>query len=74
MPSCTRPPVTFWLWPVCRQSLQIGVCLIEAMRYLSTGSWWLAVLPGAALVLVVLAFDRLGSVLRDLASARAAQE
>lgn len=44
----------------------IGVILSEAMQYLSMGYWWLAVLPGLALVAVVLVFDRLGSSLRDL--------
>lgn len=66
--------VTFLGFGLSADEPAVGVILSEAMRYLSTGSWWLAVLPGAALVLVVLAFDRLGSVLRDLASARAAQE
>lgn len=44
----------------------IGVILSEAMQYLSMGYWRLAVLPGLALVAVVLVFDRLGSSLRDL--------
>lgn len=44
----------------------IGVILSEAMQYLSMGYWWLAVLPGLALMAVVLVFDRLGSSLRDL--------
>lgn len=44
----------------------IGMILSEAMQYLSMGYWWLAVLPGLALVAVVLVFDRLGSSLRDL--------
>lgn len=44
----------------------IGVILSEVMQYLSMGYWWLAVLPGLALVAVVLVFDRLGSSLRDL--------
>lgn len=51
----------------------IGVILSEAMQYLSMGYWWLAVLPGLALVAVVLVFDRLGSSLRDLAAPDSAQ-
>lgn len=65
--------ITFLGFGLSADEPAIGVILSEAMQYLSTGSWWLAVLPGAALVAVVLAFDRLGSLLRDLASARAAQ-
>ena len=51
----------------------IGVILSEAMQYLSMGYWWLAVLPGLALVAVVLVFDRLGSSLRDLVAPDSAQ-
>lgn len=51
----------------------IGVILSEAMKYLSMGYWWLAVLPGLALVAVVLVFDRLGSSLRDLVAPDSAQ-
>lgn len=51
----------------------IGVILSEAMQYLSMGYWWLAVLPGIALVAVVLTFDRLGSTLRDLTAAESVQ-
>lgn len=51
----------------------IGVILSEAMQYLSMGYWWLAVLPGLALVAVVLVFDRLGSSLRDLVAPGSAQ-
>lgn len=52
----------------------IGVILSEAMGYLSAGSWWLAVFPGLALVAVVLAFDRAGSLVRRLVDARSVQE
>ena len=38
----------------------IGIILSEAMRYLSSGMWWLAVFPGIALVIMVLLIDRLG--------------
>lgn len=52
----------------------IGVILSESMQYLSAGYWWLAVLPGAALLAVVLAFAGLGSLVRALTSARTVQE
>ncbi len=46
----------------------IGSILSESMAYLSTGAWWLVALPGAALVLCVLAFDILGRSLARLAT------
>ncbi|NJN10378.1 MAG: ABC transporter permease [Richelia sp. RM1_1_1] len=44
----------------------IGIILSESMGYLSTGYWWLAVLPGVALLIAVKAFDMLGQSLRAL--------
>ncbi len=37
----------------------VGVLLSESLRHLSAGHWWLAFFPGAALVLTVVAFDRM---------------
>ncbi|MDX2101603.1 MAG: ABC transporter permease [Alphaproteobacteria bacterium] len=44
----------------------IGVILAESMRALNAGAWWLAALPGLALLCVVLGFDRLGNDLAAL--------
>lgn len=44
----------------------VGIILSESMRYLITGKWWLAVFPGAFLVLTVLLFDLAGENLRKL--------
>lgn len=52
----------------------IGVILAESMRHLSTGYWWLAVLPGAALLIAVKAFDILGENVRALIDPRTSQE
>ncbi|MFD2114882.1 ABC transporter permease [Paenibacillus yanchengensis] len=52
----------------------IGIILSEAMRYLTTGHWWLAVFPGALLLLVVRSFDRLGEASRVLLQARQSQK
>jgi peptide/nickel transport system permease protein len=51
----------------------IGIILSDAMRYLTAGAWWLAVLPGAALLAVVKAVDVLGEQLRALLDPRSAQ-
>ncbi|QJD83012.1 ABC transporter permease [Cohnella herbarum] len=52
----------------------IGIILSEAMRYLSTGMWWLAVFPGLGLLVVVRMFDRLGDRLRTLIDPRHAND
>ncbi len=52
----------------------IGIILSESMGYLSAGLWWLAVFPGAALVLVVMLFDAVGESLRKLVDPTSAQD
>jgi peptide/nickel transport system permease protein len=52
----------------------VGVILSDAMRYLSAGAWWLALLPGVALLLVVKAIDVIGEHLRALADPRSVHE
>ncbi len=52
----------------------MGILLAESLRHLSTGHWWLAVIPGAALVLVVKLFDVLAENLRRLLNPRTSQE
>ncbi len=51
----------------------IGIILSESMRYLSTGMWWPAVLPGMTLVLIVLLIDKLGECARKLLDPYTAQ-
>lgn len=52
----------------------IGIVLSESMRYISTGMWWQAVLPGLTLVLIVLLVDKLGDNLRMILDPYSAQE
>ncbi|WP_028562568.1 ABC transporter permease [Paenibacillus pinihumi] len=52
----------------------IGIILSESMRYLSTGLWWLAFFPGAALLLIVRSFDRVSEYIRLLIHPASAQE
>ena len=52
----------------------IGIILAESMKYISSGMWWMAVLPGAVLVLIVLLVDRLGDALRAVLDPYSAQE
>jgi peptide/nickel transport system permease protein len=51
----------------------IGIILAESMRHLSTGYWWLGVLPGAALLIAVKAFDILGENIRALVDPKTSQ-
>lgn len=48
----------------------IGVLLAESMRYLAAGSWWLAVLPGLCLLVVVKLVDTIGENARLLLDPR----
>lgn len=52
----------------------IGIILNESMRYLSNGLWWLAVLPGAALLLVIRLFSVLADRIRLWIDPRRAQQ
>jgi peptide/nickel transport system permease protein len=51
----------------------IGIILAESMRHLSTGYWWLGVMPGLLLLLSVKAFDWLGENLRSLLNPKTSQ-
>lgn len=44
----------------------IGIILSEAMKYLSSGRWWLAFFPGMSLVLVSIMVDNIGKQISKL--------
>jgi peptide/nickel transport system permease protein len=50
-----RPPDAEW-----------GIMVAEGATYIVSGEWWLALFPGAALMLAVFCFNLLGDGLRDL--------
>jgi len=50
-----RPPAAEW-----------GIMVAEGANYIVSGEWWLALFPGAALMLAVFTFNLLGDGLRDL--------
>ena len=66
--------VSFLGYGLSPEQPAIGIILSESMRYLSAGMWWPAVLPGAALLGVVLLMDRLGEQLRRVLDPVTAQE
>ncbi|WP_374445012.1 ABC transporter permease [Providencia sp.] len=44
----------------------LGILLSDALRYLSTGAWWLVVFPGVALMGLVLLFDQFAKAAAQL--------
>ncbi|MCL1879089.1 MAG: ABC transporter permease [Actinomycetia bacterium] len=66
--------LTFLGFGLSPEQPSIGIILSESMGHLSAGMWWLALFPGLALILVVLLFDRAGSLLRRLIDPYRSQE
>lgn len=58
--------ITFLGFGLSPEQPAIGIILAESMRYLLLGKWWLALFPGALLVLTVVVFDFLGRCLQAL--------
>lgn len=58
--------ITFLGFGLSTETPAIGIILSEAMRYLSTGYWWLAFFPGLSLLIMVGLFDVLGRNIRKL--------
>jgi peptide/nickel transport system permease protein len=54
-----RPPTPEW-----------GIMVAEGAQYIVSGEWWVALFPGAALMIAVFSFNLLGDALRDLLDPR----
>lgn len=54
-----RPPTPEW-----------GIMVAEGANYIVSGEWWMALFPGAALMLAVFTFNLMGDGLRDLVDPR----
>lgn len=65
--------VTFLGFGLTPEQPGIGVILSESLKYITMGMWWLAVLPGASLLVVVMLFDRIGDYLKKLIDPHHAQ-
>lgn len=52
----------------------VGVILAESLRALAAGHWWLTVLPGLALLIVVILFDIFGEQIRSLINPKTSHE
>ncbi len=66
--------ITFLGFGLSNEQPAIGVILSEAMKYLITGKWWLALFPGIMLVLTVVCFYTLGESMRKLIDPASAHE
>lgn len=60
--------MTFLGFGLSAQQPSIGIILSEAAKHISLGNWWLVVLPGLSLILLVKCFDIIGESLRKLYS------
>lgn len=58
--------MTFLGFGLSAQQPSIGIILSEAAKHISLGNWWLVVLPGLALIVLVKCFDTIGESLRIL--------
>lgn len=45
---------------------ELGIMVAEGANYIVSGEWWVALFPGATLMIVVFCFNMLGDGLRDL--------
>lgn len=66
--------ITFLGFGLSPQRPAIGVILSESMRYLSAGMWWLAIIPGLALVVLVAIIFSLGDNMRAMLDPHTAHE
>lgn len=58
--------ITFLGFGLLPREPAVGIILSESMRYLTAGMWWLTILPGASLLIMVLLFDRIGENLQKM--------
>lgn len=63
--------ITFLGFGLPPEQPALGVILAESMGYLTAGAWWLALLPGCALIACVALLAWVGSMLRLRADVRA---
>ena len=64
--------VTFLGFGLQSHEPAIGIILSEAMKYLTSGKWWLAFFPGLSLVLVSMMVDKIGKNIEQLINPKTA--
>lgn len=65
--------ITFLGFGIPAEQPAIGIILSESMKYLTRGMWWLSVLPGMSLLLIVVLFEIVGNNIRMLTDPFSAQ-
>ncbi|ONI42903.1 peptide ABC transporter permease [Candidatus Epulonipiscium fishelsonii] len=66
--------ITFLGFGIPKEIPAIGAILSESMNYLTSGMWWLSVLPGLTLLVVVILFEVIGDNLQRLIDPTSVQE
>lgn len=66
--------ITFLGFGIPPEIPAIGSILSESMGYLTSGMWWLTILPGASLLFVVLLFEVIGEQAKRLLDPMSTQE
>jgi peptide/nickel transport system permease protein len=66
--------ITFLGFGLPAESPAIGVILSEAMKYIATGKWWMALFPGLMLLMAVVLFDVIGDNLKKLLNPNSGNE
>ncbi|MDR1915236.1 MAG: ABC transporter permease [Synergistaceae bacterium] len=66
--------ITFLGYGLPPEMPSVGIILAESMRYLTTGMWWLTVMPGVSLIFIVLLFEAIGENIRTLTDPYRAHE
>lgn len=64
--------VTFLGFGLQSHEPAIGIILSEAMKYLTSGKWWLAFFPGLSLVLISMMVDNMGKKIGKLINPKTA--
>ncbi|MCL6002608.1 MAG: ABC transporter permease [Thermoplasmatales archaeon] len=45
---------------------ELGAMIVEGLQYVVSGQWWMSVLPGLFIVLIVIAFNMMGDTIREV--------
>lgn len=45
---------------------ELGAMIVEGLQYVISGQWWMSVLPGLFIVLIVIAFNMMGDTIREV--------
>lgn len=58
--------LSFLGFGLAQHEASLGLLLADALRYLNTGAWWLALFPGLFLVALVMLIEQCGQAVQQL--------